>query len=129
VSTEPSPDAPDVVTLTAALVDAEKRADHWQRMFAAVVRAAGPTLVHPGDYAAVDPTGLDSMRITIPGYPDRARMFVLPEHAKAFVGGMMDALSTGVAEGGITLPDPSTFPGQSPDGSTDGPAAPEATGD
>lgn len=115
MSTEPTP---DLAALTAELADARAAADHWTRMFAAVVRATGPTLVHPGDYAAVDPSGLDTLQVAIPGYPDPATMVVLPEHAQAFVGGMMTALSAGLPDG-FTLPDPSTFPGADPDGTPD----------
>ncbi len=122
----PIPEHPDDV---AALVDAlrkeaaDARAEsaHWARLVAAVVRASGPVLVHPGDYADVDPSTLGNVDIVVPGYPEPAQMFFLAEHANAIVGGMMQVLAAGLPED-VTLPHPDTFPGQAP------PSAPPSAG-
>lgn len=113
-----NPESPDVSTLTTALAEAQASAAHWWRLLAAVVRANGPVLVHPGDYASVDPNGLEDVPVDVPGYPDQARMFFLPEHLRAMVGGMMAAMSQSLPDG-FELPHPDTFPGQQPDQSPD----------
>lgn len=69
--------------LAAALGEETARADHWQRIVAAIVGKIGPVPVRPSEYHNARPDDIQqvhSLNVFGPDDPDAPITFVMPEH-------------------------------------------------
>lgn len=88
--TDPDPD-PAAASTETKLAEAVARANHFERLLAAIVSTSGPVQVTQAAYETADPEALMSHTGTVGGVP--VVMFTLPDHATLVLRGLVGELA------------------------------------
>lgn len=82
---------PAPASASTELADAVARANHFERLLAAIVFTSGPVQVTAAAYETADPDALMSHTGTVGGVP--VVMFALPDHAAVLMLGLAGELA------------------------------------